>query len=615
MRSRASCFNRAFSRSLLRRFWPLWALWLALLLTVGLGNPLGTPPEAYASRAVYLSQLNRVLLETGVILVNCAAAAAPLMVMAMLGYLYSPRACGMVNALPMRRGEAYLTAALTGLAPMLAADVLAYLLLLVRFGGIEGVDAGHIHTWFALVAMGNVAFYGMACFCGVLTGNAVVVPLVYFVLGVAALVVENASRELLGMLVYGYAWENERFAWLAPLAGLFNELEISAVRDFAGQEAAVYTVRGLPYLAWLCAAGIALLLLGVPILRRRHMETAGDVVAVPVLRPIFRVCMAVGTGLVLAVFGCDAFFGSRPAAPAVFLLLILGAALGFFAARMLLMKTLRVFSQGWLQLGVICVCLVLPFLLAELDVTGYETRVPDPAAVESVSMSYGRGITVEEPESVAAFCDFHRGLIAHKAANESARRRAYTMLPLNYTMKDGTRFTRLYRIPSDEAAQTDPGSDLAAYQAICNLPECILLRAGAARVITPDTVRSATLTVEHRVGPRRQADTISLTPAQAVSLCEQGILPDAQAGAIGRWYVWESALTLEEQSNVTFDLELADDRTPIYVAAPGLYSGTLNYNPEAMISLNVLTCSAHTVRWLEENLALTPVSRAALSEP
>ena len=32
-----------------------------------------------------------------------------------------------------------------------------------------------------------------------------------------------------------------------------------------------------------------------------HMESAGDVVAVPVLKPVFQYCMAVGTALVLPV--------------------------------------------------------------------------------------------------------------------------------------------------------------------------------------------------------------------------------------------------------------------------------------------------------------------------
>ena len=106
MRSKTSFFNKAFSLSLLRRFWPLWALWLALLLAVGLGDPLGYAPESYVDHAAYAAELNRVLLETGVGLACVCIAAGPLMAMFMLGYLYSPRACNMVCALPMKREEA-----------------------------------------------------------------------------------------------------------------------------------------------------------------------------------------------------------------------------------------------------------------------------------------------------------------------------------------------------------------------------------------------------------------------------------------------------------------------------------------------------------------------------
>jgi hypothetical protein len=56
----------------------------------------------------------------------------------------------------------------------------------------------------------------------------------------------------------------------------------------------VYRVQDQGYLIAVGAAGLALGLLAVLILKKRHMESAGEIVAVPVLRPIFRVCMAVG---------------------------------------------------------------------------------------------------------------------------------------------------------------------------------------------------------------------------------------------------------------------------------------------------------------------------------
>ena len=623
MRSKTSFYNKAFSLSLLRRFWPLWLLWLALLLLVAVLGPAGNPPEAYGSPELYVQELNRVLLDTGVAMVYCAAAAGPIMAMAMLGYLYNPKSCNMVAALPMRREEAYFTAVLTGLVPMLLADVLTWLLILARFGGIEGVMVGHIHQWLGLVVMGNIAFCGMACFCGVLTGNTVVLPLVYVVLGFTAVAVESTARGLLGVLVRGYTWGGLSFDWLAPLEACFARLQV--VGDFVmptlpGSEAAhverdiVYHVKGVPYLAGLCAAGIVLILLGALILRKRHMETAGDVVAVPILKPIFRVCMAVGTGLVFSAAFCDGYFrqlmGGRALAAVAFLLLILGAALGYFIAEMLIRKTLRVFDRGWKQLAVICACLVLPFLLAELDVTGYEKRVPDPDEVEAVRMGYDDS-RLTGAETIAAYCDLHRGIVSHKAVDDGPENGRNTVMIFRYELKNGKMLERLYHIPNDERAQADPDSDIAAYQAFLNLPEPLLKRVGADREISAETIRCASLDISRPDAiPERgwTTESLRLTPEEAAELYEQGVLPDAREGNIERWYAWESEAMRAETTDMTLSIELFPEEEEL---RPDAYR---YYNPGDHLDLNVLTCSAHTIRWLERNLGVAPVSRTLAEE-
>ena len=608
MRSGTSFFNKAFSKSLLRRFWPLWALWLVLLLTIGVGDPLGYAPESYPSRALYAGELNHVILEVGVALVYCSMAAGPLVAMAMLGYLYSPRACGMVSALPMRREETYFTAVLTGIVPMLAADVLAYLVLLALFGRVEGINPANIHLWLGLVVLGNVAFYGFACFCGVLTGNTVVLPLVYVALGFAAWVVENTVRELLSVLVYGYTWQGIAFGWLSPIPCTLNTVQVFryAAANGAPDEALTWYVGGVPYLAGLCAAGIALAVLAVLILKRRHMETAGDIVAVPVLRPIFRVCMAVGTGLVLATFGSDAFFGNRPTALAVILMLVLGAALGYFMAEALIKKTLRVFKHGWGQLGLICLCLALPFALAKLDVTGYETRIPDPEQVAQVSLGYSTANKLTERDSILAAEEFHRRLIEHKAENEKARRRVYTMIPLAYTLRDGTTVERRYRVPNDARAWDDPDSDIAAYERVLNLPELILRRTGAKRGLTAEEVKQATVEMRSPRGDGVMNSTLPLTPEQALSLFEEGVWLDAKEGTIARWFMFARDESRAEVSNVDLTLELrgAED-LPFRVTAQ---SGAVHmYKDDEYYNFNVSLTAEHTLRWLEENLGITPV--------
>ena len=313
MKSRISFYNKGFAKSLLRRFWPLWALWLAVLLYAPL-QLAGIKSIDYFRELDYINNVNRSLLETGTELAKFSIFAMPVMAMAMLSYLYDRRSCGLINSLPMRREEAYFTAFLTGLVPMLLADVLAFLVMLAVCPRVPGVVSGHLGTWLLLVVLGTVAFYGLACFCGVLTGNIFVLPAVYVVLGCTAQVFEGAVHALLHTLVYGYTYQQEALSWLSPLPTVLMTLNVTmqhvptpADPRAADTVPAVFSVSGLGYLAAACAVGLLLGVLAVLILKKRHMEAAGEIVAVPVLRPLFRICMAVGTAVVVACILCQEF--------------------------------------------------------------------------------------------------------------------------------------------------------------------------------------------------------------------------------------------------------------------------------------------------------------------
>ncbi len=615
MKSGTSFFNRSFSLHLLRRFWPLWCLWLAVLILLGPGLMTSAPLENYGSQAEYLSSLNRAILESGRTLAFLSILGGPLMAMAMLSWLYSPRICGMVNALPMRREALWFTSVLTGLLPMLAGDLLVFLVVLARCSR-AGAETAHIWTWLALVVLGNTAFYGMACFCGVLTGNVLVLPAVYLVLGCTAVVAESTVRALLGALVYGYRYGNLQLEGLSPFLHLTNVLLCLGRLPETAQPGTVYPryhMEGMRYLAAIAAVGLLLILLALPILKRRNMESAGEIVAVPVLRPAFRVCMAVGFGLVGASALCETIFFNllhgRAMAVGAVVTLCVCAFVGFFAAQMLMKKTLRVFGEGWKQLGLICAGLVLFALLAEYDVTGYETHVPDPAEVTGVMLP--SGIEVFEPESIAACIDAHRAFIANKERDEAEYARQAWNLSLDYTLKDGTHFTRRYRIPIDKADETDPTSTAMVWQALVNLPEAILTRAGAGNTFTAETIRYAAVSVSRRSDdPTRgwQSDDIFLTPEQAESLYREGILHDAREGNIARTFVFSGAEAQREETNVSIQIErevqprLTPDGQAYY------------YDSSAKLFLNVLESSSHTRRWLRDNLGILPENCHALGQ-
>ena len=613
MKSGTSFFNKSFSLHLLRRFWPLWCLWLAVLILVGPLN-LGTIlPANYDSTASYVNNLNRLILDSGRIVCCLAVFAGALMAMAMLSWLYNPRTCGLICSLPLKRETLWCTAFLTGLVPMLAAEVLVFLLLLARFGPVPGVIHAYLRTWLAAAALSTTGFYGFACFCGVLTGNVLILPAVYVALGCAAGLAEAAIRALLGELVYGYSYQGVLLEPLSPIIYVLDNIHVTASATAEGPGPGmlpVYRFQGRGYLTALGAAGLVLALLALPILRKRHMESAGEIVAVPILRPVFRVCMAVGCGIVGATFLCDEFLSrllhGRALAAAALVVLCLFAAVGFFAAQMLMKKTLRVFSGGWKQLGIICACLCVLLLLAEFDVFGYETRLPEREQIASVALS---GYELSDPASIDAYLEFHRVLLANKDADEAMTASRSMSVSADYTLRDGRHFMRLYHIPMLDRLEADPASSPMALQRLSNCPEAILRRAGAGRDYSAENIRSASVMRARPTGDAYrgwESEEFRLTPDEAASLYREGILPDAREGRIARSFVFAGAESEREVTNVTVQIDLTRELLPTPDGL-GYY-----YDNEGHIYLEVLESSAHTIQWLEEHLGVTPENAAAL---
>jgi hypothetical protein len=289
----------------------------------------------------------------------------------------------------------------------------------------------------------------------------------------------------------------------------------------------------------------------------------------------------------------------RPTSFAMLVLsVLLCAALGFFLAEMLIKKTLRVFDHGWKQLGVLCTCLLAFLILTKLDVTSYETHIPDRAEIESVELTDYIGGTLREPETIDAFLDFQRGVVAHREENRSALpgRRAHNIW-LTYHLKNGKTYTRYYLLPLSDELYADPGSDLRAWERVMNMQEVRMLKLWADVDWSEADVENAWVEItrerEGDMGPRVEAHE-PLTPAQAVSLYREGILPDAESGNIYHWHLSDSEEAQAERTNLLATIYLRRN-------AQGQ-----EYAQVFPMSAPVLTCSENTLRWLKENLGLEP---------
>ena len=403
MRSKTSCFNGTLFRKNLSRYWPLWGLAsfggamfpLAMLLELlHNGFRFWSPLE---TRQAYYT-----VLSYGVPVISIVYAI--LCAMAVWNYLYNARNVGMMHTLPIRREGLFVTNVLSGLTMMaIPYAVTGVLLVLVTmlFGGFEPV--GVLVT--VLGVMGeSLFFFGLATFCAFIVGNVFMLPALYGLMNFIAVLTDF----MVNLLAQGFCFGlNSSYSgtveWLSPVVYLIQKIspnstyETQWVTDRLGgqrYETNVLTSVTLEN-GWLiaayAAAGAALLGLAWLLYRRRRSESAGDVVAVGWMKPVFRYGCAVyaailGGRLLYALlwesFQSGRYFTVLP----MILCMIAGGAVGYYAASMLLAKTPRVFKTTWK--GMLAVALGCAALCGAMkcDLFGVVRRVPAPDSVKLVNV-------------------------------------------------------------------------------------------------------------------------------------------------------------------------------------------------------------------------------------
>ena len=403
MRSKTSCFNGTLFRKNLSRYWPLWGLAsfggamfpLAMLLELlHNGFRFWSPLE---TRQAYYT-----VLSYGVPVISIVYAI--LCAMAVWSYLYNARSVGMMHTLPIRREGLFVTNVLSGLTMMaIPYAVTGVLLVLVTmlFGGFEPM--GVLVT--VLGVMGeSLFFFGLATLCAFIVGNVFMLPALYGLLNFIAVLTDF----MVNLLAQGFCFGlNSSYSgtveWLSPVVYLVQKIspnstyETQWVTDRLGgqrYETSVLTSVTLEN-GWLiaayAAAGAALLGLAWLLYRRRRSESAGDVVAVGWMKPVFRYGCAVyaailGGRLLYALlwesFQSGQYFALLP----MILCMIAGGAVGYYAASMLLAKTPRVFKTTWK--GMLAVALGCAALCGAMkcDLFGVVRRVPAPDSVKLVNV-------------------------------------------------------------------------------------------------------------------------------------------------------------------------------------------------------------------------------------
>ena len=457
MRSATSFFDKTTARSDLRRHWPIAFIYTCVWL-------VGLPVNLWSSSMWMPEEMTPALRAAQIIIGSYPTLAGALFVfgcvlaMALMGYLMSPRAVGLLHALPVRRGTLLATHTLVGWLMLNVPALLAVLVSIPVQAYYGGVAWGALGAWLLVHCGLSLFFLALGLLCAMVTGWLLAIPAIYAVVNFAVIAAAGLVRTLCSLFCYGYAGDDD-FApfvyWLTPVVNLVKRFGTCGVErsDAAPYPWQVQFPADVVHAVGIyTAAGAALLALTYLLYRRRKSESAADPAAFPWMRPVFRYGTGLLGGLALGLGLYQLVLGWRMESETgrwVGLLVstVLMGALCYYAAEMLVRKSLRVLRRSLPGAGLVCVLLALVCAGARFDVPGYAARVPDVSAVTQVQLRGSLGLSAvncTEPETIETVIALHREIITLRPDEDDPENSAY--ITLRYTLTDGSTLTRAYQL-------------------------------------------------------------------------------------------------------------------------------------------------------------------------
>ena len=599
MPSERTFFNKAIYKRNLSRFWLIGAAYAVVLcfLTLMCGqyfNSEFTEMSEYVSYSILTNLTRREIV--------AAAAAAVVMAIAVHGWMFRKTSAAYISALPVTREALLISSLLAGLTLLILPCIIAMLVSLLLYGGAGPLWTTYLLCSAAAVVLMNIAFFGLASFCTVFTGNAAVLPALYVIALYGFVGIEVVTRYIAEFLLFGVRGTGWELAILSPVYYFSN--------NYLGSYS-----HAIPLTAIYAAAGVILAGLAVIFFRHRRMEAAGETVAVPALRPLFRWGLAAVGALGIAllilktVFDVGAYgAGNRgtPARVAILLLAMLfGAAVGWFGADALMRKTLRVFDRHWKGLGVFCALLCALVIGCELDVFGVERYQPEVDEIGYAAVN-GWGeydeTRIMQPENLEALLSLQKDIIANKKAYERQQGPGIFPLTIEYYGTDGKLLARrVYTYATDEYIPYVTGGNynvgfltendaisrnVRQYEELLNSRELMEERALFPCDRSETAVFAAYIQWYDSASPVQQG--ITLTTDEFWELYDTCIVPDLRDGNIGG-------------TKIIQDEEFYQALEPIYITATGVHTDSDGHFVYDYYTVRPVAASVRTNAWLRSH--------------
>ncbi len=366
----------------------------------------------------------------------------------LFSYLQSGKSSTFAHSVPVSRGATFVSHAVSGILMFLIPLVVNGAILLVM-----RLDSGFAQTFLVshlMMCLSAAALYSFVAFAlstavAMICGNVVANLVFTYIFGLLPLAAEAFCKFFAYTQLYGYVMDSDFWC------GKHLYLSIDKTLTFGG--VALYLL--LP---------AVLLAVAFFLYRARNMENHSEVVAFPVLRPVFVFGVAICSGAVGFAYVNALWSVENP------LTMLPFGLIGLIIATMLVKKSFRglkllkpviVYS-----LAVVCV-----FTIFHYDLTGYERRVPAAESVEYVTFEqnginstdsgwyydeYGNKYKLNESfspdltdvEDIKNVCTLHTYLIDEEFVSETLLEP--WRITLTYKLKNGSTIMRQYMVDYTE---------------------------------------------------------------------------------------------------------------------------------------------------------------------
>ena len=479
MRSGTSFFNATIYKKTVFRFWPLWAVilvfWGMLLPMDGLMAIQNAAAYGDTYGYHYVADFAGALGEYGTQpAVFFAVVFGLLAAMAVCSHLYSAKSANFMGALPIKREGLFLSHYAAGLTMLLAPNVAIFLLtLLVEVVG-GAVEMVPLLFWLLSLSAMEFFFYSFALCIGMFAGHLLALPVYYGVFNVLAAAVVALVDQVMSEFYIGYyssSLGTEVALCFTPVYMLSN-VDIDRGSGLTVSDGQFlldnYRLENIAWLVIYAVAAVVLAAIARLVYRRRHLETAGAVVAVSVMRPVFNYGVALCSGLFMGFLTTLVMGGGEVG---LMIAIVIWGLVGYFVAQMFLDKSFKVFHK-WKGAAAVTLVFVVMFLVVGFDLTGFETKVPDAGQVAEVRV---RGIsthpydsadylndTFTDPAIIEKVVAIHQAVVDNLdtdlAGGVYPDNGTYEDFRVAYTLKDGSVMTRDYDLILDLTECDTPGT-------------------------------------------------------------------------------------------------------------------------------------------------------------